>query len=203
MSMIRRRGAASPDPDAVGAAQTRSDDALLAAIAAGDPAAFAEVYAAHAGRVHALARSLCGQARAEELTQEIFLRLWTDPQRFDPERGTLRSFLTMQAHSRAVDVLRTDTARRARELAESTLPKQPQRDAAAAALDAVERADVGELVSLLPERERQPIVLAYFGGHTYPEVARLLDIPEGTIKSRIRSGMQRLRAELSNELNLA
>lgn len=180
--------------DAVAAAvMNRSDGQLVDAIAAGDAAALAAAYMAHASRVHALARGLCGQTRAEDVTQEVFLQLWKYPERYKAERGTLRSFLLVRAHGRAVDILRSDTARSAREFAGSVLSEAQQSETDESVLAALERAEVGELLSALPETERHPIVLAYFGGHTYREVARLLAVPEGTIKSRIRSGLQHLR----------
>ena len=190
---------------AVGAqpVETRPDWSLIDAIAAGDEGALADVYEQHAGRVHALARGLCGNARAEDLTQEIFLQLWKQPDRYKPQRGSLRSYLLMQAHSRAVDVLRSDTARTAREFADNSLPKARPSETDSEALALVEQAEVGALVAELPEAERQPIVLAYFGGHSYREVAQLLRVPEGTVKSRIRSGLKRLRAEHASRLTLA
>ena len=124
---------------------------------------------------------LSGRTLAEEVVQEVFLRLWNDPERYDPSRGTLRSYLLAQTHGRSVDLLRSEGARRARE----------EREARATA-EQVRRA-----VEKLPAPERQCIALAYFGGHTYREVAARLDEPEGTVKSRIRSGLKRLRHELA------
>ena len=93
-----------------------SDSALALAIARYDQSALAEAYRRHAGAVFGLARRLLIEpALAEEIVQEIFLRLWNDPTRFDPERGTMRSYLLTQTHGRSVDMLRADTSRRARE----------------------------------------------------------------------------------------
>ena len=177
-----------------------SDPALVVAIGRWDQAALAEAYRRHGGAVFALARRMCGdRAVAEEVTQEIFLRLWDQPQRFDPERGALRSFLMAQAHGRAVDQLRSETARRARE------QRQVRESVAIAGYDLDREANdminsdqVREALGKLPEDEREAIVLAYFGGHTYREVAARLDRPEGTVKSRIRSGLRRLRQEMAD-----
>ena len=177
-----------------------SDPALVVAIGRWDQAALAEAYRRHGGAVFALARRMCGdRAVAEEVTQEIFLRLWDQPQRFDPERGALRSFLMAQAHGRAVDQLRSETARRARE------QRQVRESVATAGYDLDREANdminsdqVREALGKLPEDEREAIVLAYFGGHTYREVAARLDRPEGTVKSRIRSGLRRLRQEMAD-----
>ena len=177
------------------------DAALVGAIGQHDHTALADAYAQHGGRVHALARGLCGQVRAEDLTQEIFLKLWTTPDGYKPELGSLRSYLLMQAHGGAVDMLRSDNARATREAAhDPEVNDRPATDAAA--LASIERADVAESVRGLPDPERQAIVLAYFGGHTYCEVAQLLATPEGTIKSRIRSGLRRLRVVIGTDVDL-
>lgn len=202
MPDTRNRGPGSVAPSPARRPRHSGDGALVQAIAAGEQAALAEAYSQHAGRVHALARGLCGQTRAEDLTQETFFQLWKNPQRYSAERGSLRSYLLMQAHARAVEILRSDTARTAREFAENLLPKAQRPDTDAAALAVLERADVDELVCALPATERDPIVLTYFGGHTYHDVARLLGVPEGTIKSGIRSGLRRLGTGFSREVNL-
>jgi RNA polymerase sigma-70 factor, ECF subfamily len=200
--MVAGSPAAAPDADSAPERQNDLDARLVAAIAERDQSALADAYNEHGSRVHAIARGLCGHTRAEDLTQEVFLWLWNNPERFDPERGSLRSYLLMQVHGRAIDVLRSDTARAAREVARTQRQEVEEPDTEAIALALLERADINQLVSALPSRERRPIVLAYFGGHTYREVARLLAVPEGTIKSRIRSGLQRLRLEGAAELYL-
>ena len=101
----------------------------------------------------------------------------------------------MQAHARAVDIFRSDNARAARESAQTLRVSSEPRGTEAMALSLVERAEISDRLDALPACERHPIVLAYFGGHTYREVARLMEVSEGTIKSRIASGLRRLRAE--------
>ncbi|HVE93823.1 MAG TPA: sigma-70 family RNA polymerase sigma factor [Acidimicrobiales bacterium] len=184
-------------------AQQLGDGQLVAAIAAGDQTALAEAYAQHASRVHGLAQGICGHTRAQDLTQEIFLQLWDRPQRYRPERGSLRSYLLMQAHSRAVDILRSDNARRARESPANCAPTAPPTETDASALAVLDRKEIADIVTALPTTEQRAIVLAYFGGHTYREVARLLDVPEGTVKSRIRSGLKRMRTQHTSRLTLA
>jgi RNA polymerase sigma-70 factor, ECF subfamily len=177
--------------------QEASDAALVIAIARYQSEALAEAYRRHAGAVFGLAKRLIGDATvAEEVVQEVFLRLWNQADRFDPERGSLRSFLLTQTHGRSVDVLRSDIARRRRE----------DNDARATALagygldhevwDMATAERVRNALGHLPDEERQAIELAYYGGHTYRAVADMLGAPEGTVKSRIRTGLKRLRVEL-------
>jgi RNA polymerase sigma-70 factor (ECF subfamily) len=176
----------------------RTDDVgLVIAIARYNGDAFAEAYRRHAGAVFALAqRLLWERTLAEELVQEVFLRLWEQPDRFDQARGSLRSFLLMDAHARGVDRIRSDSRRREREerTARAAVVADYDLDLEAYDLDVAEQ--VREAMAALTDGERRAIELAYFGGHTYREVARILDEPEGTIKSRIRTGLMRLRTQL-------
>jgi RNA polymerase sigma-70 factor, ECF subfamily len=176
----------------------RTDDVgLVIAIARYNSDAFAEAFRRHGGAVFALAqRMLWERALAEELVQDVFLRLWEQPDRYDQGRGSLRSFLLMDAHARCVDRIRSDTRRREREerSARAGVVADYDLDLEAYDLDIAEQ--VREVMATLSDGERQAIELAYFGGHTYREVARILDQPEGTIKSRIRTGLTRLRTQL-------
>jgi RNA polymerase sigma-70 factor (ECF subfamily) len=176
-----------------------SDAALVVAIGRWREDALAEAYRRHAGALYGLARQVLGDpAIAEEVVQEVFLRLWNEPERFDPERGSLRSFLLAQAHGRAVDMLRADTSRRRREEREARETAEGGYDIEHEVWDVAVAERVKEAVSVLPEDERKAIQLAYFGGRTYREVALALGAPEGTVKSRIRTGLRRMRAELSD-----
>jgi RNA polymerase sigma-70 factor (ECF subfamily) len=176
----------------------RTDDVgLVIAIARYNADAFAEAFRRHGGAVFSLAqRMLWERALAEELVQDVFLRLWEQPDRYDQSRGSLRSFLLMDAHARCVDRIRSDTRRREREerSARAGVVADYDLDLEAYDLDIAEQ--VREVMATLSDGERQAIELAYFGGHTYREVARILDQPEGTIKSRIRTGLTRLRTQL-------
>jgi len=174
------------------------DAALVVAIGRWRQDALAEAFRRHAGAVHALARRvLIDDAAAEEVVQEIFLRLWNSPDRFDPDRGTLRSFLLAQSHGRAVDILRSDVSRRRREEKEARVTAEAGYDIEHEVWDLAVADHVKEAVADLPLDERRAIELAYFGGHSYREVAELLGAPEGTVKSRIRSGLRRMRGSLS------
>lgn len=175
-----------------------SDSALVVAIGRWRQDALAEAYRRHAGAVFGLAlRPLRDRALAEDVVQEVFLRLWDHPDRFDPARGSLRSFLLAQAHGRAVDMIRSETSRRTREDKEARLTAGAGYDLEHEAWDVAVGDQVREALTTLADGERQAIELAYFGGHTYREVATMLGEPEGTVKSRIRAGLRRLGGVLA------
>ena len=175
-----------------------ADDAALArAVLDGDEPALAELYGRHGGTALALARRvLSDRVLAEEVVQEVFVRLWRDPARYDPERGSMRAWLCAQVHGRAVDLLRAESARRAREERDAFRSPTIEDDLERAVFELTEGEAVRRALESLSDGERRAIELAYFGGHTYREVAVLLEQPEGTVKSRIRSGLLRLRAAL-------
>jgi RNA polymerase sigma-70 factor, ECF subfamily len=169
------------------------------AVARWDQEALAEVYRRNAGAAYGLARRVLGDdARAEEVVQEVFLRFWNAPARFDPGRGTLRAFLLAQVHSRAVDMLRSEIARRRREEREAR-DTSLHYDIEHEFWDMAVADVVHEALGSLQPGERSAIELAYFGGHTYKEVATILGEPEGTVKSRIRSGMRRMQSSLAGK----
>ena len=174
-----------------------SDAGLAVAIARYDQAALAEAYRRHAGAVFGLARRLLVEpALAEEIVQEVFLRLWHDPTRYDPERGTMRSYLLTQTHGRSVDLLRADVSRRHREERDARRTAEAGADIEREVWDLTTAQHVRESLATLPPDERTAIELAYWGGYTYREVAARLEQPEGTVKSRIRAGLSRLRQDL-------
>jgi RNA polymerase sigma-70 factor (ECF subfamily) len=162
--------------------------------------ALAEVYRRHGGAVHALARRVLGSAeQAEDITQEVFVKLWKEPERFDHTRGSLRSFLLAIAHSRSVDLLRSASARQAREERSAAEVATSGYDIEHHAWDLYVSDQVRRAVVELSREQREAIELAYFGGHTYREVALILGAPEGTVKARIRSGLIQLRQALERE----
>lgn len=178
---------------------TASDASLVISISRWEEAALAEVYRRHAGAVYGLARRVLTNVQvAEEVVQDIFLRLWSNPQRFDPARGSLRSFLLTQTHGRAVDLLRSESSRRLREEREVRQSAVAGYDIEHEVWDLTVAEQLREVVTALPAAERAAIELAYFGGHTYREVATILAEPEGTIKGRIRTGLQRMHGALVN-----
>jgi RNA polymerase sigma-70 factor (ECF subfamily) len=157
----------------------------------------AEVYKRHADASRALARRLAHEpALAEEVVQEVFLRLWRQADRYEPSRGSLRSYLLAHTHGRALDVVRSESARRRREEREAQMRREPAYDLEREVVDRTTATQVRDAVAALPDGEREAVELAYFHGHTYREVAALLGAPEGTVKSRIRSGLSRLRTAM-------
>lgn len=129
------------------------------------------------------------------MVQEVFVRLWTRAEQFDPGRGSLRSYLLAQTHGRSLDVVRSETSRRRREERAAWLVRESV-DVEREVIESSVADEVRRALAALPENERAPVELAYLGGKPYREVAIQLGIPEGTAKSRIRSGLSRLRRAL-------
>ncbi|WP_298334227.1 sigma-70 family RNA polymerase sigma factor [Ferrimicrobium sp.] len=175
-----------------------SDAALVVAVARYNQDALAEIFRRHGGAVHALAKRVTrDQALAEEVTQELFVRLWNEPERYDSARGTLRTFLLMQTHRRSVDVIRSEEARKRREQNDTAAIAATSYDIDHEFGDLADREAVREALQTLPQDERRAIELAFFHGLTYREVAQRLEQPEGTVKTRIRSGLKRMNEALA------
>jgi RNA polymerase sigma-70 factor (ECF subfamily) len=173
------------------------DGLLVEAIVARQPEALEEAYKRHSAPVFGVARRVLGdRVLAEEIMQEVFLRLWRDPARFDATRGTLRSYLFIDANARAIELIRSDTARRGREDRTTKQSHPSPVDVEREVWDAALADHLRDALDSLSDGERDAIELAYFGDHTYREVALILDQPEGTIKTRIRTGLMRLRDRL-------
>jgi RNA polymerase sigma-70 factor (ECF subfamily) len=167
-----------------------------------DPATFGRVYDEHARSVYGAALRILGDpAQAQDVTQDVFLRLWRNPGKFDAGRGDVGTYLRLMARSRALDVYREgQAAGRARDRLEVVVtheaPRVDDRPAAAAERGA-ERGAVREALRQLPAPQREALVLAYWGGLTADEIARRVGVPLGTAKSRIRLGMAKLRGEIA------
>jgi RNA polymerase sigma-70 factor (ECF subfamily) len=189
---LRRRGVDGNDDDLKDPLGT-----LLSRAGRGDQAAFAELYDALAPLLYGVVlRVVRDPAQSEEVTQEAFVELWRLAPRYDVSRGSVRSWAATLAHRRAIDRVRSEQA--GRERIEREAQKRPiqTNDVAEQVVANIDGTRVRKALERLTEIQRQAVELAYFGGHSYREVALLLDVAEGTIKTRIRDGMIRLRDEL-------
>jgi RNA polymerase sigma factor (sigma-70 family) len=166
---------------------------------AGEEGALNEIYDQFSSFVYGLALRVIGDARAaEDVSQDVFVTVWERPGAFDPDRGSLRTWLGTLAHRRAVDHVRREEARRRRAIKDAARPvSTPDVEEMALALVTAER--VRSALETLPDEQRRAIHLAYFGGKTYRQVAEVLGIPEGTAKSRLRLGLRRIADVLETE----
>jgi RNA polymerase sigma-70 factor, ECF subfamily len=168
-------------------------------IVAGDDSALAKVYDRYSPMVYGIARRLLGGDRAADVCQEVFLALWRSSDRFDATRGSMVSFLAMMTHRRCVDELRKSGRRAANEERCAVLDtslQSTQIDSVVATQLAAEA--VRSAVDTLPRPQREAITLAYFRGLTFKQVATATGVSEGTAKSRLRLGQQRLATMLSD-----
>lgn len=180
------------------------DALLVERIRAGDEQALAAVYDEHAGMVYGLARRVARDEQiARDITQEVFTYLWELPDRVDLTRGSLRTYLAVITHRRAVDEVRRHEARSRAETAsavrEPDLEEGPEARVVDAAAQDWRRKRVTALLGMLSADQRAAIRLAYYDGLTYVQVAKALGIPEGTAKTRLRSALARLRTLLADE----
>lgn len=180
-------------PRASGAEHTGVDAALTAA-STGDQDAFAVFYDATAGAVHGVVlRVLRDPAQAEEVTQEVFLEAWRLAARFDAGRGTAKSWVVTMAHRRAVDRVRSAQASSDRDERVGVREVAPYDSVSEEVEVVMEREEVARALSTLTPLQRQAIDLAYYGGRTHKEIAEDLSVPLGTVKTRLRDGLIRLR----------
>lgn len=170
-------------------------DELLLATARGDREAFAALYDELSPLAHGVIRRvLRDPAQSEEVTQEVFVDVWRTAARYEIDRGSARSWVVTMAHRRAVDRVRSEQAARERAERHGRPDRDPGHDEVAEAVALrVEHAQVRSAMSVLTDLQREAVELAYFRGYTYREVAELLDTPLGTIKTRMRDGLIRLR----------
>ena len=138
-------------------------------------------------------------SHAEEVAQEVFVELWRLAARFDGTKGSARTWAATLAHRRAIDRVRSEQATRNRQDRDANQVVREHDTVAAEVEASMDQVRVRKAMSRLSDIQREAVELAYFGGHTYREVAVLLDVAEGTVKSRIRDGMIRLRDELGGE----
>lgn len=179
----------------------RSDGDLVSALVDHDEDAFAELFRRHSQSVGAASRMILGNgAGCDDVVAEVFLTLWISPLKFDLARGSLIGFLRMKAKQRSIDVVRSETARIRRERAETASLQITWEGIDSDLIASENAAGVNRAVASLTAHEKEPIELAFHQGMTYASIAIHLGIPEGTIKSRIRSGLRHLRENIELQL---
>jgi len=174
---------------------------LAARLAAGDDRALAEIFDRLAPAVYGGAFRVVGYPAAQDVVQDVFVELWSHPDRYDPASGTLRTYLTVLARRRALDLIRSELRRVARqERSHRLAPGQPDRSPCEEVMASEAAATVRAALRLLPDNQRRIVELAYFGGLTCQEAAKVAGIPEGTAKSRLRLALAKLGTLLDRQL---
>jgi RNA polymerase sigma-70 factor (ECF subfamily) len=170
-------------------------DDLMLLVARGDTEAFEAVYEQVSGAVFGVVRRvLRDPAQSEEVAQEVLVDVWRSAARFDPERGSAQSWILTMSHRRAVDRVRSSRSSHDRELRVAQREHAAPYDEVAEAVEnRLEREQVRACLHQLTDLQRESVTLAYYGGYTYREVAELLTVPLGTVKTRLRDGLIRLR----------
>jgi RNA polymerase sigma-70 factor, ECF subfamily len=180
-----------------------ADEEMMQLVQAGDPRAFELLYDRHGGAAFSLAYRMVGnRTSAEDVTQEAFLSIWRSRLRYDQARGSVRTWVLGIVHNRAIDALRRSVAHdRRRETMDGVEERFESRDRTD--VEAARREDarsVRSALATLPEDQRRTIELAYFGGFSHSQIAELLDEPVGTVKGRMRLGLEKLRRQLTEGL---
>ena len=173
-------------------------ETLLMQVAGGDQAAFGALYEEVSPRVFGLIRRLLvDHAQSEEVTQEVFLEIWQNASRYEPSKGGASTWILTMAHRRAVDRIRSSQSGRDRDVKIGIRDYVSDYDNVADTVETtIEHERVKGAMSQLTELQRQAVTLAYYGGYSHSEVAAMLSVPIGTVKTRLRDGMIRLRDEL-------
>jgi RNA polymerase sigma-70 factor, ECF subfamily len=178
--------------------ESLDDRALVARIVEQDPDALSEAYRRYGPAVAAISyRVLNDRTLADDITQDVFVWLWQNANRFDAERGKLRTLLLTKSHGKSVDLVRSRNAQRAREELNALDAPRVTDEVDVELMAMTEAEQVRSALGSLRPEERAALELAYFGGNTYRQVATILNEPEGTIKTRIRAGLRNMHTYLS------
>ncbi len=176
-----------------------ADEDLMQLVRRGDAKAFEVVYERHSSAAFSLAYRMCGtRSAAEDVVQESFLSLWRSGARYDRARGSVRTWVLGIVHNRAIDSLRRsvvhDRRRASDEGIEERFEARERTEVEVGRLD--EAAEIRQALTTLPEEQSRVIELAYFGGFTQSEIATMINTPIGTVKGRMRLGLEKMRAQL-------
>ena len=191
-----------PRPGSSASAERSAEDArLVRRLAASDESALSALYDRYSRPAYSLARRVCvDELLAEDVVQEVFLTVWRDPDKFSPERGAFSSWLLTLVHHKAVDAVRREGVHRRRQVSmdddATDRVAPPTGGADHDAIGAVVADDVKAALRDLPVEQRTAMMLAYYGGYTQREVAALVGVPLGTVKSRMFAAANRLRVAL-------
>jgi RNA polymerase sigma-70 factor (ECF subfamily) len=182
--------------------QRLADEELMVLVREGNPNAFEAIYYRHGGAVYSLAYRIAGdRSVAEDITQEAFLSIWRSGGRYDRERGSVRTWVLGIVHHRAIDALRRNTVHDRRRVSAEGIEEHheaPDRtDVEVARRD--EARELREALQTLPAQQLEVVRLAYFGGFTHRQIAQMLDQPIGTVKGRMRLGLEKMRRALAGE----
>jgi RNA polymerase sigma-70 factor (ECF subfamily) len=186
---------AVPGSGGRGSDVSASLEVLLGYVARGNQDAFSELYDRVSSQVFGVVRRvLRDPAQSEEVTQEVLVEVWRSASRFDPERGSATTWMLTIAHRRAVDRVRASQAAVDRDERAGRSAHRPAFDEVVEQVETrLEHEQVRQALSVLTDLQREAVTLAYYGGYSYREVSELLDVPLGTVKTRLRDGLIRLR----------
>ena len=172
-----------------------ADEDLIALVEGGDPAAFGALYDRHSRAAYSLAYRMMGERQAaEDLVQDVFLKVWRGAGSYRVERGSVRTWVLSIVHNRGIDQLRSSASRRrTQDKVEASTPRSQPSEAFAETWRNSQREQVREALKTLPPEQLKILELAYFSGYTQVEMADLLDLPLGTVKGRMRLGLQKIK----------
>ena len=196
MAFERRKRAESSESTL----QSLADEELMALVAKGQARAFETIYERHGGAAFSLAYRMCGsRALAEDVAQEAFLSIWRSGGRYDRARGSVRTWVLGIVHNRAIDALRRTVVHERRRASDEGIEErfEARERTEVEAARREEASTIRGMLETLPDEQSRVIELAYFGGFTHSEIAEMLGAPIGTVKGRMRLGLEKLRGQLA------